>query len=272
MWTSHVVPKAAIHSTMRMLYFPKRQSAKCVTSFSPLTIQCVCARGHWSVYDEHRCLSPPEMSTSGGGEPGTPISPRGDQSTGLASQGHPSAWVRCTASSTGTGRRSADGAGNDPPEALWRWRWSASKWAQFSPIPLQLYTTFSEPLPWLSNNHCRCYTFIQSLHTDLILCLHWRDYRLREAAGVEEFQVRSKHQIDRFWTPPVFFRNALSVKRLVTLQSNEYIIVSLKQKSLRYCSRLKVHFECIFRLSNFPFDSQKCHFELQSSSKMWQFI
>lgn len=98
----------------------------------------------------------------------------------------------------------------------------------------------------------------------MILCLQWRDYRLQEIETEVETLKVDHHQIDRFWTPQVLFRNALSSRRVITLQNNEYIYLSIRQKLLKYCSQLNVQFKCIFKLSNFPFDSQSCDFQLEN--------
>lgn len=99
----------------------------------------------------------------------------------------------------------------------------------------------------------------------MILCLQWKDYRLQEVENDFETLKVDHDQIHLFWTPQVLFRNALSSKQVITLQNNEFVLVSLRQKLLKYCSQLNVQFKCIFKLSNFPFDSQLCDFQLENS-------
>ncbi|KAI2811125.1 hypothetical protein BLOT_002298 [Blomia tropicalis] len=126
-----------------------------------------------------------------------------------------------------------------------------------------------------------------AIDTDMFLCLEWKDHRLINLNNIissdadwwppywdnETLTWLRFTNVDRFWLPDVYFRNALSKEMVRTMAKNKYIDIWPERKMVKWCNRMKITFICHFRLSNFPFDGQDCRFELETfkenEHKLW---
>ena len=117
---------------------------------------------------------------------------------------------------------------------------------------------------------------MQTLTTDITLCINWTDYRLQSLdfspgsipglniSGPLHLAQVKLTQFDDLWRPLLYFRNSIASSTVSPLNNIEYVQVWPDQKVLRFCSRLSVDFICHMELANFQFDEHYCHFELES--------
>ncbi|KAI2811126.1 hypothetical protein BLOT_002299 [Blomia tropicalis] len=113
--------------------------------------------------------------------------------------------------------------------------------------------------------------------TDMMLCLRWHDYRLlntnRQLLNISdndneksllEYDLIRVQDVDRFWLPKLYFRNAVSTSVVQSLSTMTFIEYEPNTRVVNYCNRLNAKFTCHFKLSNFPFDVQECQFQLET--------
>lgn len=117
--------------------------------------------------------------------------------------------------------------------------------------------------------------------TDMMLCLRWHDYRLlntnRQLLNISdndneksllEYDLIRVQDVDRFWLPKLYFRNAVSTSVVQSLSTMTFIEYEPNTRVVNYCNRLNAKFTCHFKLSNFPFDVQECQFQLETCKYM----
>ena len=100
---------------------------------------------------------------------------------------------------------------------------------------------------------------------------YWTDHRLRSPTGLDpNIKLRlDKSWKERLWTPDTYFRNAVggSVSNIIdpilyfTIQNQTKMFMAVK---------LTLEFSCDMNFVKYPFDTQKCSFEL-SSRKSFNF-
>lgn len=119
---------------------------------------------------------------------------------------------------------------------------------------------------------------MKSIRADLDLCLKWQDYRLQPVdinsdMNVSRWTVNrfgghydkiKLTEVDRLWSPGVYFRNSKSTQITQALLPLQYMEIWPDSKTIHMCIRFRVYTECLLELSNFPFDSNHCYFELEN--------
>lgn len=115
---------------------------------------------------------------------------------------------------------------------------------------------------------------LQSVTSDLLLCLSWQDQRLRSLATVPNLQSPNETlnytiaritDVSKLWTPTIIFRNGLSASVVSSLLKLQYVDVWPAVKKLSMCSRFSTTTFCYFNLARFPFDYNYCDIQMESS-------
>ena len=112
---------------------------------------------------------------------------------------------------------------------------------------------------------------MQSFAVEVFFHQYWTDLRLRTPAGLEpKTKIRlNKSWKEKLWTPDTYFRNAIdgSVSNIIdpifyfTIKNQTKVFMAIK---------LTLEFSCDMNFEKYPFDTQKCSFEV--SSRKWFLI
>ena len=105
----------------------------------------------------------------------------------------------------------------------------------------------------------------QSFAVEIFFHQYWTDHRLLSPTGLEP---SGKLRLDRswkerLWTPDTYFRNAIDGSVSNIIDPILYFRID-NQTKVFMAVKLTLEFSCDMNFVKYPFDTQKCSFELSS--------
>ena len=95
----------------------------------------------------------------------------------------------------------------------------------------------------------------------------WADDRLMVSGLGPDLIITQPDKIKKFWTPEMYFINALSATIVNGFQTVQKLTIS-SDGMVKFAQRIHGVFSCVMNLRNFPHDYQYCHFKLSSRKYM----